>query len=401
MKRSLASLALCTAVLCGLSVQSPAAAFTYFLKSVPVFHLEINSSTGWDHLTDWVMTTSTDEANAAVAGGWIPKGIFCYVSPARIPGTIPLYRLYGVATTDHFYTTSVSERNDLIARGYIPEGTVGYVYPAGSHAPGTVPLYQWTVSPPYVPPGDIYRACTLKPSSESDTPICDVWTAERELVSLTVTAPRRDEELKGGDTYDISWNSTTRGGYVYLNYSTDAGTTWRLLESGIENKGFFTWKVPNVETLHARVQIVWTDFLFDESHVLAQTESEFDFRIRRTQMSAGAQAAIPVQARLPAPARLTAAAASASEVRLGWGASPGRVKGYLVERRIGNGPFRQVANVPAPRLAYVDRSVSPGTGYAYRVCAYALDAPVNCSAAAPARTALALKPAFRPAVRRK
>jgi hypothetical protein len=44
-------------------------------------------------------------------------------------GAIPLYRVYQVSSGDHFYTTSADERDSALRGGYINEGIAGYVWP--------------------------------------------------------------------------------------------------------------------------------------------------------------------------------------------------------------------------------------------------------------------------------
>ncbi|HEX5741792.1 MAG TPA: hypothetical protein VFY17_09610 [Pilimelia sp.] len=71
--------------------------------------------------------TATEVAGAAAA--------------ERVSATIPLYRLYSAAQTDHFYTTSWEEATNAFNNlGYTYEGVAGKVLP--SAGPGTVPLHR-------------------------------------------------------------------------------------------------------------------------------------------------------------------------------------------------------------------------------------------------------------------
>lgn len=58
----------------------------------------------------------------------------------QAPGTVPLYRLY--KNNDHFYTISASERDNAVANcGYAFEGTAGFVFDS-QKIPGLVPLHR-------------------------------------------------------------------------------------------------------------------------------------------------------------------------------------------------------------------------------------------------------------------
>jgi hypothetical protein len=393
MKMRSICLAVLVTVVGGLGLSSPAGAYNYFLESVPLYQLDIQNeldTNAFTYTDNWFMTVSVAEMTYAVANGWDNKGIACYVSPAQIPGSVALMRLHNPDSTDHLYTTSWAERQNAIAIGFLYEGIVGYVFPANASVPGTVPLHRFYVG------GDacyhFYSTNAAAGGGSSYEGIaCHVWSSKKQLVSMTITAPKAGEEVKGLSKYDVSWTSSLPGGYVFLNYSTDAGNSWKLIDSGLENKGFAPWRVPNLDTIHARVQIVWTDNLFGATNVLARVESPSDFKIKKSTLQITAAAKSLVQAHLSSPTALTTKTLSASAIQLSWKAGTGNPKGYIVERQTGSGPFLQVANVRAPSLTYTDSSVSPGTSYAYRVSAYGEGVSSGYSNKASARTVYALK----------
>ncbi|KAI0317076.1 hypothetical protein OF83DRAFT_1172313 [Amylostereum chailletii] len=94
--------------------------------------------------TDHFYTTNALEMENAVANlGYASEGdaalIFGTQDPTSV--TIPLYRIYRSADTDHFYTTDANERANTIAGGGTDEGIAGYVY-SSSVCPGLVPFYR-------------------------------------------------------------------------------------------------------------------------------------------------------------------------------------------------------------------------------------------------------------------
>ncbi|QQS23067.1 hypothetical protein IPM19_00660 [bacterium] len=79
-------------------------------------------------LTDHFYSVS-DEAPA----GYANEGILGYVFVSHREGTVPIYRLYrhemSPLNGDHLYTTSASERDLAAQFGYVYEGIEGYVCP--------------------------------------------------------------------------------------------------------------------------------------------------------------------------------------------------------------------------------------------------------------------------------
>ena len=374
-----------------LSTASVSAVDDYFLESIPVYQLDVQDDQDPDtfsYMVDWVLTASPGEMSVAVANGWDNRGIAFYVSPAQIPGTVLLHRLYNPAGTDHFCTTSWDEVQAVIPQGYVYEGAIGYVFPANAPAAGTVPLQRFYSG------GDAalhmyYTNAAAGGGANYEGVACHVWPARQRIASMAITAPTAGEEVKGAGRYDVSWNSSAQGGFIALSYSTDAGNTWTPVEAGIQNTGLTHWKVPNVDCQHARLKIVWTDFWWGATNVLAAVASPFDFRIKKFTVQPGM-----MQARvkkLRSPTALIAKVVSPLAIQVSWRAVAGDSQGYIVERRVGNGRFMQVANVKATELNFTDKFVSPGTAYVYRVRSYGQDVSSGYSRTASVMTAHSLK----------
>ncbi|KAG6830308.1 hypothetical protein H0H87_008559 [Tephrocybe sp. NHM501043] len=94
--------------------------------------------------TDHLYTTNATEIQSVVkAGTYTDEGTVGRIFATQELGTVPFYRFYSIPLTDHFYTTDESEGLDA---GYAFEGIVGYVYP-GTVCGGT-PFYRLLLPAP-------------------------------------------------------------------------------------------------------------------------------------------------------------------------------------------------------------------------------------------------------------
>ncbi len=73
--------------------------------------------------------------------------------------------------------------------------------------------------------------------------------------SLTLISPNGGESLGSGNLHKITWTSTGQISSVKLEYSTNAGSTWILIDSGAPNTGSYDWVVPAITTSSALVRI--------------------------------------------------------------------------------------------------------------------------------------------------
>jgi len=63
--------------------------------------------------------------------------------------------------------------------------------------------------------------------------------------SIIVIFPNGGETLPVGYDYDIAWTSTKSISDVKLEYSTNGGTSWEIIEASIPNDSPYTWTVPD------------------------------------------------------------------------------------------------------------------------------------------------------------
>ena len=70
------------------------------------------------------------------------------------------------------------------------------------------------------------------------------------------------------------------------------------------------------------------------------------------------------------PSNLTAAAESGNAITLNWSDNASDESGFYLQRATGDGPFSQLASLPANTTTYTDTPLDPGQTYTYRIRAW-------------------------------
>lgn len=100
---------------------------------------------------DHFYTTNREEIGTTTPGqvgkyGYKSEGVAARIFFSRVRSSVPLYRYYQPQRRDHFYTTNPNEigttKSGVVGRyGYRSEGIAGYCYPKQEQ--GTIPLYRY------------------------------------------------------------------------------------------------------------------------------------------------------------------------------------------------------------------------------------------------------------------
>ena len=118
------------------------------------------------------------------------------------------------------------------------------------------------VNPPTASSFNVPRAMTINPSNGH------IWVADYSnnrvlrfelpvvvpVKALKLTSPDGAEEWPVGTSQRISWTSAQIS-KVKLEYSTNAGTSWKFIDSVTASTGFYSWTVPNAGTAAALVKV--------------------------------------------------------------------------------------------------------------------------------------------------
>jgi len=92
-------------------------------------------------------------------------------------------------------------------------------------------------------------------SSESAT----VFTIDSTAPQASIIQPNGGESLTTSGTYEIRWLVTEECGLIAtpitLRYSTDSGSTWTQIATGLSNSGTYTWTIPAISSATARISV--------------------------------------------------------------------------------------------------------------------------------------------------
>ena len=180
-----------------------------------------------------------------------------------------------------------------------------------------------------------------------------------EASNLTLTYPRGGQTLYVGNTYNITWD-----GYphkeIAIALSTNSGLTYDI-PIGSGTGGSYAWTVPDIPTDRARIAIVmWDLFTFK------QDTSNTDFTIAKlVLLPPGTLVTLPA-----APSNLTISDVFSNSLTLNWVDNSSNETGFKVERKMGEAPWTQIAQVGANVTSYTDTGLTAATTYKYRVRAY-------------------------------
>jgi len=72
---------------------------------------------------------------------------------------------------------------------------------------------------------------------------------------LVVVNPNGSQVLNAGDTYEITWQGGANDDLIGIEYSTNNGSTWTQIATGLANAGAYSWLVPSVNTTQALVRV--------------------------------------------------------------------------------------------------------------------------------------------------
>ena len=73
--------------------------------------------------------------------------------------------------------------------------------------------------------------------------------------SITVTDPNGGQEIVAGQPYTVLWTSGQSIDNVKIEYSSDQGDNWTVIDSNTANTGSFEWTLPVITSDRCLVRI--------------------------------------------------------------------------------------------------------------------------------------------------
>ncbi|MGQ9609059.1 MAG: C10 family peptidase [bacterium] len=72
----------------------------------------------------------------------------------------------------------------------------------------------------------------------------------------TLLTPKGGEKIRGGSTYNITWNNSAPGTHhIHLQYSIDGGISYQDITNSTEDDGLYEWSAPLVNSSMVRVRM--------------------------------------------------------------------------------------------------------------------------------------------------
>lgn len=202
-------------------------------------------------ITDATNSNVTDNSNAFFT---IPTPAITLTSPNG-------GEVWGSPSQHYIYWNSTSVPNVKIE--YTSNGNVWNTIASSVNASNG--SYLWNI-----PSGIVSTNCKVRVTSTLVNSITDQSNAKFTLQQpvVNVISPNGGEVLAAYTTTNITWNGSSMGNYVKIDYSTNNGTSWSNIVNGASNNGSYNWYVPNTPSAQCKVRIsdYYNSNITDESN---------------------------------------------------------------------------------------------------------------------------------------
>lgn len=121
--------------------------------------------------------------------------------------------------------------------------------------------FSWTVPSSPTTQGRIRVTASDGQTQASDTSDGNFTITVATPPSVTVLSPNGGESLPAGSLHNVTWNASGGAGPLTLSIdvSTNGGSTFSSVTSGLSNSGSFSWSVPNTPTTQGRIRVTASD----------------------------------------------------------------------------------------------------------------------------------------------
>jgi hypothetical protein len=84
-------------------------------------------------------------------------------------------------------------------------------------------------------------------------------TADLPDKGIVISSPKANDIVPKGTSYEIQWKTEGAdpefGAVVTIEFSKDAGKSWKQVEDNVPKEGRFAWKVPEIDSTQCKVRV--------------------------------------------------------------------------------------------------------------------------------------------------
>ncbi len=84
-------------------------------------------------------------------------------------------------------------------------------------------------------------------------------TADLPDKGVVISSPKASDVVQKGTSYEIQWKTEGSdpefGAVVTIEFSKDAGKSWKQVEENVPKAGPFVWKVPEIDSTQCKVRV--------------------------------------------------------------------------------------------------------------------------------------------------
>lgn len=85
--------------------------------------------------------------------------------------------------------------------------------------------------------------------------VVDIGADELLIPTIIVTKPQGGEVWTSGSCHQINWQSLGYEGTVDIQFRSNPGDAWQIIDSAAENTGSYTWQLPDVDSNQCEVRV--------------------------------------------------------------------------------------------------------------------------------------------------
>jgi hypothetical protein len=75
-------------------------------------------------------------------------------------------------------------------------------------------------------------------------------------ITITITSPAKGQVIRAGQDFQVQWQSSGNLDKVKLQFSSNNGTNWTVLDTNVPNTGSYNWaSVPQIDSNNCLIRV--------------------------------------------------------------------------------------------------------------------------------------------------